>query len=190
MLMTKTCLICLLGLAVSFAVGQELLENGDFEQDLSIGWTFTDSGAGTHTYDRATGYDPDPDYEAHTYQYDNPGWARLGQKVECPPGCILSLSFKAKFTELGGTSSCWPAACFVVCYYDDAQVLLGETRYYYSTYATWTPSPTLSLYQASDQEWHEYTLETETELAEKLTGVNPEDVAYIEVALFSYTYSG
>jgi hypothetical protein len=188
--MSKTCLICLLGLAVGLSAGQELLTNGDFEQDLSVGWTFTDSGYGTHTYDRATDYQPDPDYEAHTYQYDNPGWARLGQTVECPPPCNLRLTFWAKFVQSGGSSSCWPAACFSVCYLDEYDNVLGETRYYYSTYANWTPSPTLSLYRVSDPDWTEYTLETMTELEENLTGVDPEELAKIEVALYSYTYSG
>lgn len=184
----KVKLLLLLPLLVGFAAAN-LLTNGDFEQDLAVGWTYTDSGTGTHYADRQTGYQPDPDYEAHTYQYDNPGWARLAQRVDAP-GVLLDLSFWACFAESGGTSTCWPAACFSVCYYDDNSVLLGESRWYYSTYADWTPSPTLSLHRVFDPAWTEYSLNIADELSNNLPGVEPGDVAQVEVALLSYCYSG
>ncbi len=180
-------------LIVPFVLGlclsQELLVNGDFEQELSIGWTYTDSGLGTHQVQRGTEYQPDPDYEAWVYQYDNPGWTRLSQKVDVP-GVALNLSFWAKFTESGGSSTCWPAACFQVCYYDFNDNRLGETRYYYSTYATWTPTPTLSLYRITNPDWNRYELNIADELTANLPGVNPGDIARVEVALWSYTHSG
>jgi len=182
-------LVLLVPLVLGLASAQSLLTNGDFEQEITVGWTWTYSGSGTHTADRQVGYHPDPDYEANTYQYDNPGESRLGQKVEVP-GIQLELSFWASFDEVGGSSSCWPAACFIVCYYDAADVLLGETRYYYSTYANWIPSPTLSLHQVTDPSWQEYTLNVADELSQNLQGINSADVAKVEVALWSYTYSG
>ncbi|MEO0085039.1 MAG: hypothetical protein ABIK37_00220, partial [candidate division WOR-3 bacterium] len=106
------------------------------------------------------------------------------------PGVMLELSFWAKFEEGGGSSTCWPAACFQVCYYDVSDVMLGETRYYYATYANWVPSPTLSLYRITNPDWAEYTLNIADEISANLPGVNPDDVARIEVALYSYTYSG
>lgn len=182
-------LVLLVPLVLGLASAQSLLTNGDFEQEITVGWTYADSGYGTHLADRNVAYHPDPDYEAHAYQYDNPGWARLSQRVDAP-GVMLELSFWAKFEEVGGTSTCWPAACFQVCYLDGSDVLLGETRYYYSTYANWTPSPTLSLYRITNPDWAEYTLTIADELSTNLPGVNPGDVARIEVALLSYTYSG
>jgi len=178
-----------LPLVVALAVGQNLLTNGDFEQEITVGWTYSDSGVGTHQADRQVGYHPDPDYEAMTYQYDNPGWTRLAQRVDVP-GTQLTLSFWASFEETGGTSSCWPAACFAVCYYNSANTLLGETRYYYSTYANWTPTSTFSLKRVSNPAWTQYSLNIMDELAQNLPGINPPDVARLEVALYSYTYSG
>jgi hypothetical protein len=180
-------LLPLVILAVGF--GQELLVNGDFEQELSVGWTQSQNGSGTHTIDRAVGYHPDPDYEAQTYQYDNPGWTRLGQTVDVP-STLLELSFWASFEEAGGSSSCWPAACFSVCYYNSSLTLLGETRYYYSTYANWVPTGVLSLCRVTSPGWTQYTLNIADELSQNLPGVNPGDVARIEVALYSYTCSG
>ncbi len=182
-------LLLVLPAVLGLALAQNLLTNGDFEQDLSVGWTIVGEGSGTHTCDRNTAYQPDPDYEAMAYQYDNPGSARLSQRVAVP-GIQLQLSFWASFYEAGGSSTCWPAACFQVCYYDLADALLGETRYYYSTYADWTPSPTLSLKRITNPVWAEYTLGIAEELAQNLPGVNPGQVAKVEVALYAYTYSG
>jgi hypothetical protein len=186
--MKKSVLILPL-LLLTLGFSQELLVNGDFEQELTVGWTYTDSGTGTHWAARDPGYQPDPDNEAQTYQYDNPGWARLGQVVDAP-GTVLDLTFWASFAESSGTSTCWPAACFSVCYYDAAMTLLGETRYYYSTYADWVPSGTLSLYRVTDPNWTEYTLNIAEELGNNLPGVDPGNVARVEVALLSYCYSG
>jgi hypothetical protein len=183
----KLLLIPLLVLAVSS--GQNMLTNGDFEQELTVGWTYLDSGSGTHSASRDAGYHPDPDFEAQTYQYDNPGWARLSQTVEVP-GTILELSFWASFEQAGGSSTCWPAACFSVRYLNNADAVLGETRYFYSTYANWVPTGVLSLYRITDPSWNEYTLNIAEELSQNLQGVNPDEVARVEVALFSYTYSG
>ena len=100
----KKLLLLMIPVLVTAVSASEMLVNGDFEQELTVGWTFTDSGTGTHTCDRATDYHPDPDYEAQTYQYDNPGWARLGQTVDVPSP-LLALSFWAKFEYSGGSSS-------------------------------------------------------------------------------------
>ncbi len=187
--MSRKLLILFLPIVLGISAGQELLTNGDFEQELSVGWSYADSGYGTHQALRGTGYDPDPDYEAWVYQYDNPGWTRLSQTVNVP-GVALTLSFWAKFSQSGGTSTCWPAACFQVCYHDANDNLLGETRYFYSTYATWVPSPTLSLYRITNPDWNYYELNIADEITQNLPGVNPGDVAKVKVALWSYTYSG
>jgi len=186
--MRKLVLIPVLLLA-AVAFGQELLVNGDFEQDLAVGWTHIDSGSGTHEVARATTYEPDPDNEAYIYQYDNPGSTILVQTVEVP-WTLLELNFRASFYEAGGSSSCWPAACVNVLYFDASDALLGESRFYYSTYANWTASPTLSLHKITSPDWAEHTLDIERELADNLTGVDPEQVAKLGVALVAYTSGG
>ncbi len=182
--------ILLLGVVfLAVGMGQELLVNGDFEQPITEGWVHTTYGSGTHTADRNTTYHPDPDYEAMAYQYDNPGWSRLGQTVSVP-GPMLLLSFWAKFEFAGGTSSCWPAACLSVCYLDASDLTLGETRYVHSTYANWVPSSTLSLHDVVNPDWTEYNLDIIEELSNNLPGVAPGEVARIEVGLYAYTHSG
>ncbi len=188
MMCFKKCLI-FIPLAVSLVFGQELLINGNFEQELPVGWTYTDSGYGTHRALRGTEYQPDPDYEAWVYQYDNPGWTKLSQIVDVP-GIALNLSFWAKFNESGGSSTCWPAPSVRVRYYDINNAPLGETRYYYSTYADWVSSPTLSLRRVTNPNWTRYELNIADEIAANLPGVNPDEVAKVEVALWAYTSGG
>lgn len=176
-------------LLAAVAFGQELLTNGDFEQDITVGWTRLDSGAGTHDVTRDVNYEPDPDYEVYVYQYDNPGSTVLVQTVDISR-TLLELKFRARFEEGGGSSTCWPAACVSLLYYNSADGLLGETKYYYSTYANWTPSPTLSLHRVTNPDWTEHTLDIDEELATNLTGVDPVQVAKVGVALVSYTSGG
>ncbi len=185
----KKYLLIILILAIGFGSGQELLLNGDFEQELSIGWTYSDTGYGTHRALRGTEYHPDPDNEAWVQQYGNAGWTKLSQMVEVP-GVRLQLSFWAKLKGYGGTTTCWPAACVQVCYYDSDTNLLGETRYYHTTYANWEPSPTLSLYRIYDTTWLYHQLDIADELTRNLPGVNPSAIALVEIALWSYAHSG
>ena len=49
-------------LAMSVAWADNLVVNGDFEQPLEAGWT--PHSVGLCTIERATGLDPDTDYEA------------------------------------------------------------------------------------------------------------------------------
>lgn len=182
-------LVVLLSVALAVGLGQNLLTNGDFEQELTTGWTRGDSGYGTHEVNRGPGYHPDPDYEVYVYQYDNPGVAQLIQYVDVP-GSVLSFSFWAKFEEGGGSSSCWPAGVFSVYYCDASDAVLGETRFYYSAYANWTPSPTLSLSRITNPNWAEYTLDIASELSTNLPGVDPGQVARIGIAVTAYASGG
>ena len=181
-------LLLLFPAVLSLALAQNLLTNGDFEQDLSVGWTIANEGSGTQTCDRSVTYHPDPDYEAMAYQYDNPGAAQITQTVDVP-GVQLHVSFWAKF-EQSGETSCWPAACFRVCYYDATSTLLGETRYYHAALEAWSPSATFHPIRISTPDWTEYEFDVVTELANNLPGVNPAQVARVGVALYAYTYSG
>lgn len=184
--MRKTILLMTLLAVLGF--GQNLLVNGDFEQDLSVGWVQTSGGYGTPTVNRGTTHQPDPDYEAMVQWYDNSGWIELGQVVDVP-GPTLDLSF---WTSLHRTSetSCWPAACFDVRYYNSSSTLLGITRYYYSSVTAWTATPTLHPIVVSDSNWHQYDLNVAEEISANLPGVDPGAVTRVGVVLFDTTAGG
>lgn len=170
------------------APAQELLVNGDFEQPLETGWVQTMGGSGTHTINRDTGYDPDPDYEAYCYQYDNPGYARLSQQVEVP-GPALEVGFRAKL-ETTGQTSCWPAAYVSVCYLDENGTKLGETRYFSAGFSPWTASPVFNPVRVTSTDWNDYTVIVADELSQNLPGINPAEVRRVELAFADTTASG
>ena len=182
--------LLLLPLILGFAGAQNLLENGDFEQDLTVGWQWTYGGYGSHLNDRQVWRHPDPDYEAWVQQYDGEGWSKLYQIVDVTD-VELDFSFIGKF-EIGGSSStCWPVGSVCIEYYNASQGLLGETRFYcHDAYCNWTPSSTLDLVPVSPSNWEPWNLNIQEELTYNLPGVNSEDVAKIGVAMYLYTSGG
>ncbi len=183
--MKKTVLLVSLLLAVAFS--QELLTNGNFEQDLSIGWSRDTYGM---TYiARDTTYRPAPGYAALDSLYGY-GWSRLNQTVDVP-GILLALQFWAKFEIAGTSSSCWPVAAVTLSYLDASDNLLGETRIYdHNQYCTWAPGPTLSLIEVTNPDWTEYNLDVAQEISANLPGVNPGDISKVRVSLSDTTAGG
>ena len=169
---------------VSICGASVLLENGDFEQDLATGWLQATSGSNT-TINRATNYDPDPDYEAYVYKGSGSGYARLYQVVDIPT-TDLEFSINAKFYAYDNNAGAWAAGAVVISYMNESGSTLGETRIYtYSPGCTWTNSPTLHLITATDTNWNNYSFNIADELV-NLPGVNPSEVDKIGVALYSY----
>jgi hypothetical protein len=179
--------ILLVSLLAVIGFGQNLLTNGDFEQDLSVGWSRDTYGV---TYiGRDVGYQPDPDYEAFDSLWYY-GWSRLYQTVDVP-GVTLVLEFWAKFDIYGASSSCWPVASVNLSYLDASNNVLGETRvYYHDQYCTWIPTGTLSLIEVTNPDWNQYTIDVAQELSANLPGVNPGDVSKVTVALSDTTAGG
>jgi hypothetical protein len=187
--MKKTVLVLSLLLA-AVAFGQELLTNGDFEQELSVGWVVDTGGYGLWTFDRDTLYQPDPDFEARESLYSGSGICRLSQTVDVP-GPTLHLSFSAAFAIGGTSSTCWPVAGVWVGYKDSDGNLLGQTRFYYhNEYCTWTSTSTIHLIEVTNPDWNQYELDVADEIGNYLPGVNPGDVAQLEVALVDTTAGG
>jgi hypothetical protein len=176
--------------ALGLTFGQNLLVNGDFEQELAVGWVQDTAGYGYKTFGRDTAYQPDPDFEALDSLYSGNGISKLGQIVDVP-GPALHLSFSANFGIGGGSSTCWPVACVAVGYLDSDGNRLGETRFYYhDSYCTWTPTSTFSLIEVTDPAWNQYELDVADELSLHLPGVDPGDVSRVEVALLDTTAGG
>lgn len=163
----------------------EIITNGDFEEPLSTGWQEATSGSNI-TINRATYYDPDPDYEAYVGKSTGSGYARLYQIVDIP-ATDLNFFVNAKLYA-HATSSAWAGGTVVISYLDEHSSLLGETYIcYISTYCPWTNSPTSHIIEVSDSLWHDYGFNIENELT-NLSGVNPSDIKKIRVSLFNQIY--
>jgi len=180
----------LLTVLLALAPGQNLLVNGDFEQDLSVGWTVDSGGYGFRTLDRQLDLQPDPDYEVRCSLYSGSGYVRLSQRVEVWHP-YLALSFWAKFSIGGGSSTCWPVAYVGIGYFGEEDSLLGETRiYYHNSYCTWTPTSTFSLIEVTNPDWTEYSIDVAEELRTHLPGIDPGDIRAVRVSLADSTAGG
>ena len=178
--------IVLILLSFALANAGVLLTNGDFELDLSTGWSQSSSGASV-TINRATTYDPDPDYEAQVYKGTGGGYACLSQVVDIPT-TDLEFSVYAKIYAYDNHSTAWCGAGVIISYLNGSGGLLGDTRICMrSTQCPWTNSSIRHIIQVNDSMWHNYEFNIDTELT-NLPGVNPAAVKKIEVALFDTTY--
>ena len=180
-------LFVLVAVIVAAGFGQGMLVNGDFEQPIDVGWQL--DTAGYVFVNRDVAYHPDGDYElldSLLYQ----GRGRVYQIVDVP-GPRLLLSFWAKFEIGGGSSTCWPVAGVTVGYYNDLDILLGETRiYHHNEYCTWLPAGNLSLIEVVNPDWSQYSLDIADELAQNLPGVDPQQIRKVGISVFDTTAGG
>ncbi|MFO7675857.1 MAG: hypothetical protein R6X12_06040 [bacterium] len=179
-----------LTLVLGLLPGQSLLVNGDFEQDLSVGWTQARDGYGNQVFSRAADYHPDADYEARVYQYGGPGWMKLGQLVTVPD-TGLEFSFQAEFRIGNSSVTCWPVASVGLEYCDAGGDILGTTLFCLRDgNSNWTSTPILHLIEVTDPDWREYRLSIGAELSGNLPGVIAADVHQVRVLMYGFTSDG
>jgi hypothetical protein len=181
--MRKLIVTMLIFAGVVFAAN--MLTNGDFEQELSVGWTQTIVGIGTIT--RATTYDPDPDYEAYVYKADGNGYVTLAQVTDIATTDLV-FSANAKLYTFSTSSQCWAGAAVCVSYLNAADDVLGWTRICVTSIACpWYNNDTCHVIEVADTSWHSHTLNIEDEF-QSLPGITPSEVAKIEVALLAQCF--
>ncbi|KPK64697.1 hypothetical protein AMJ83_00405 [candidate division WOR_3 bacterium SM23_42] len=181
--MRKLIVIMLIFAGVVFAAN--MLTNGDFEQDLSVGWDQTIAGIGTIT--RGTTYYPDPDYEAYVYKADGNGFVTLFQAVDVEHTDLV-FSVDAKLYIFATSSQCWAGAAVCVSYLNASDAVLGWTRICtFSIACPWYSNDTCHVIEAPDTSWHSYTFNIEDEL-QSLPGITPSEIAKIEVALLAQCF--
>lgn len=185
----KNALVAALGvLLLASPARAELVANGDFEQPLDVGWTDTIVGfVGEGRFERADTFgQPVPGYAAKVWK-TLAEYASLSQVVDIPDANV-NLTFDARFSIGGGSSTCWPVAVFMVRYLDDAGNHLGKTRYYlHDQYCTWERRDTSSLIEITNpDQWGSYQLSVRDELQNNLAGINPDAVSKLCIELFAY----
>ncbi|MFO7675293.1 MAG: hypothetical protein R6X12_03115 [bacterium] len=165
-----------------------LLVNGDFEQELEVGWEQDVFNlAGSHRFERSdTLGQPTPGYAALVYK-ELAYYASLRQVAEVP-GAGLTLTFDSRMQLAGGSSTCWPTGAFVVSYLDESGRELGSTMFILrDQYNDWRESDTLVFHDIERPgEWASYELDIAREIATSLPGVDAEAVRRVRVQLYSY----
>jgi hypothetical protein len=177
-----------LALLAGGAFADELLVNGTFEQPMDVGWTDTvvgSYGAARFEWSDTLG-SPTANYAVKVYK-TLANYASLSQSVAVTDvDAVLSLDARLRIG--GGSSTCWPVAAIIVGYYNAAGTSLGNTRIYlHDQYCTWARSDTMSLIEVTTPDvWHRYDLDIAQELATNLPGINPAEVARLQVNLYSF----
>ncbi len=179
----------LIGLvAVNFLGAGNWLINGDFEMDLSSGWTSTQGGS-TIYIDRATTYETDPDYEVRAEKQAGSGFAKLSQTTDITTPSEFTFSIKTKLYAYDNNADTltYAAAAVRIYYKNTSGTTLGETRIcQFSAPCPWQNTSTCHLITVSDSLWHTYSFNLQTELG-NLPGVSPANVKKIEIALYDTT---
>jgi hypothetical protein len=176
------CILCVAG----FSSAGMLLTNGDFEQVLTAGWQQANSGSYVYI-DRSVSYDPDADYEARAEKGDGSGYAKLFQTVAIPT-TDLEFSCNAKMWAYDNHSTAWCGAAVRIFYVNASNTILGETMICMrSTQNPWNSTSTRHVIPVTDSLWYTYAFNIDDELA-NLPGVNPSQIARIQVALYDTCY--
>ena len=147
--------------------------NGDFEQDLSVGWKDTVySDAGSWLFERSDTLGGPSGYAARV-EKSLCSFAALTQQVMVPNQHLM-LSFDARFRFGGGSSTCWPVASVIVRYLDSTGTELGNTKFVlHNEYCTWANSDTAHLIEVENPDvWANHQLDVAQEIADNLPGVN------------------
>lgn len=166
-----------------------LLTNGDFEQELDVGWQQGIQGlCNADTLDRDQSYNPDPDYEVKVKKYDA-SYVRLYQAVNIATTDLeFSVSAKIKARELNVDSLRWATAAIVLEYLDAQYGVLGQTRVCHNTpHCPYINTPAFHMIEVADTAgWHTYSFNVDDEL-QYLSGINPIEIAKIKVSLYDTT---
>ena len=174
--------LLILVLMIGIGAASNYIDNGDFEQALSVGWAQTAAGGGT-TINRGTNYQPDPDYEVYLYKgTGTTGYARLWQTADVPT-CQLDVSFDAKLYAWDNHTGAWAGAAVIIAYLDDANTQLGETRIaMMSPQNPWANSADCHIISVNDSLWHTYNFNIGDEL-NNVPAVDPDEVTKIQITL-------
>ncbi len=158
----------------------DLVLNGDFEEDLAVGW-FERNDATASTILRTTLAHPDPDYEAQL-SVDN-GVGELGLVQRFPvPNLDLAISADLKIYA-DGTGGAWAVGGLMLTYRDRNWAVLGSTAVVYpSRDCPWTDTPTFHVIYTGLDTWQTHGFDLTDEL-ENLPDVDPAAIAWLDVAV-------
>jgi hypothetical protein len=167
----------------------DTLVNGNFEQELSVGWNqFIEYQYSSDTIDRAVNLDSDTDYEARIKKHDA-SCAKLDQTVNIT-STNMQFSVRANLSanEFNQYATYWSAAAICLRYLGSNNDLLGETRIVYkSPHCPWVNSNTVHLIEVSAPDtWQTYSFNLNTELT-NLSGVTPANIKMIQVVVMDTT---
>ena len=179
----RAALVLLFFALPSFAAAIELVDNGGFEDDQTIGWVEETVGSSA-TIDRSVGYDPDPDFEIRVEKLTGNGHARLDQTVAVPSADAVFSAAVMIDVEASAKGGPWAAAGIALDYENYLGDALGTTMILRKTVdCPWIDSGKLHLIVVPDAAWNTVGFNLADELA-NLTDVDLHAVHQIRISLF------
>ena len=135
---------------------------------------------------RQTDFDGDSDFEVLLSQDSRAASTLIYQDIPIPD-LNLDLSFSAKVYAMS-TLPAWAAAMVMIEYLDQNHNLLGDTRFCTLTnYCEWENSTTSHLIEIESEDWEDYTLNLNDEMA-FLDEVPPELIKSIRITAGTVIY--
>jgi hypothetical protein len=160
----------------------QCIVNGDFEEELEIGWQ-QHINCTSVVVMRTLYQDDDPDYELWTLVDNGVGEVSIWQRFPIPN---LDLEFTAEIKVLAsGSGQAWAVSGIGINYMDWNMDLLGRTLIGMLSYdCPWTESETFHIIEIFDSQWYSFEFNLNDELA-NLPGVDPQQIAYLEVEVLA-----
>jgi hypothetical protein len=173
-------------------LSNKTLINGDFEQELTLGWTRNVSALSyADEINRITDLDSDDDYEL-IIEKINPGHIKLLQTVDILSADLqFSVNANLRAIEYNPNASYWAAAAVCLRYLNTKDDLLGETRITHkSPHCPWQATSRLHIIDTPEADlWHAYSFNINDELL-NLSGVQANEVKKIQVVFMAFAGGG
>jgi hypothetical protein len=182
------CLFITFSFLVTFGITQEnkpvtndVLLNGDFEQELNIGWqTSSNDYTGSSEITRNQ---VEKNHYAHLIK-DLCGYAELSQIINLD-NLNQDLSARLNLNATSNRAGYNATAAFILSFLDKENKVLAETQIAYSTdQLTNTPVP--YSYPAKPAEWKTYTLNLKDELDKHFSKVDVSKIKKLKITLSAY----
>ena len=156
------------------------LQNGDFEQDLSVGWTVAMSGSPVSA-NRQTSV-CGAGSELYLYRYNLSDWASVSQT--CDASASTRISFKAQllgqesWMNLYGWGNAW-----ISFHFKDANSNELATVYWVSRLGNSFSGATVAAHRVPDDNCNTFTFTVGTQVASDLPGVNTSLIRSVQVVI-------
>lgn len=160
-------------------VNDELM-NGDFEQELVIGWQKANKDYVGYKSIKLLGINK------NNYAYvkkDMCGYAELYQIIKLD-NLNQSLSVRLNLNAYANRQGYSATSAFTIGFLDEENNVIAETRIAYST-AGLSNTPTLYHHQAKPKEWKNHTINLKQEI-DRFSKIDPSQIVKLKIALYAY----
>lgn len=176
------------GLLFAYGIAQEtklvtndVLLNGDFEEELSIGWQISSKDyAGSSEINRDK---IEKNHFAHL-QKDWGGYAELSQILKLD-NLNQNLSFRLNLNATSNREGYSATSAFILGFLDKNNKITSEIRIAYST-SQLTNSSILYNYPTKPAEWKVYTLNLKDELDKHFSKIDVSKIKKLKITLSAY----